>query len=311
MATRKKANKRPERAGRAALAGLAALALLFCAAVGWGAITANTVQVRRAEVLLRDLPEPFDGRTLLYAADIDLCGLNTAKKSADLFARLQALQPDALLLGGDYTSDSLLAILNRSGSPEADKGSLRERATFIQSLADFRAPLGKYAIRTPDDPDEAGLRASLEAAGITPLFDGSAKLGTDSEPVYLVGLTGEPSAIGSAARAAKRSDCVIALSPGPAFIPQIMINEAQGGGAWCDMVLTGHTHGGQVRLFGANMLSLDGPDLSYLKGWTVENGVALLTTTGVGCEGVNVRLGSRAEVWLITLRRGESLPDLR
>ena len=70
-------------------------------------------------------------------------------------------------------------------------------------------------------------------------------------------------------------------------------------------------HGGQIRLFGVNLLSLNGVERNYLKGWNLENEIPILTTTGVGCEGVNIRLGSRPEVWLITLRAGEGLPDLR
>ena len=41
----------------------------------------------------------------------------------------------------------------------------------------------------------------------------------------------------------------------------------------------------------------------YISGWRRENGVFLLTSQGVGCEGVPLRLGTAAEVHLITLRR--------
>ena len=35
----------------------------------------------------------------------------------------------------------------------------------------------------------------------------------------------------------------------------------------------------------------------------MENALPILTTEGVGCEGLNLRLGTAPEVWLITLRR--------
>ena len=84
------------RARRATVAVFIALLLalaLFCAGA---ALNAGVVRVRRAEVEIRDLPAAFDGRTILYASDIDLCGLNTAKKSAALFERLKSLKPDML-----------------------------------------------------------------------------------------------------------------------------------------------------------------------------------------------------------------------
>ena len=313
MPAKKKANKRPGRAGRIALGSLAGLALLLALALGAGAVNAATVRVRRAEVKLADLPPEFDGVKLLYASDIDLCGLNTAARAADLFVRLRDLRPDALILGGDYTSDSLLAILNRSGdSDAADPGTLRQRAEFIQSLRDFQAPLGKFAIRAPEDPEPQALALALRDAGVTPLFDEVAPIQSGGATLYLAGLAGEAEPVARAAAAASREDCVIALAPSPALIPRIVTNEAPGGGPWCDLLLAGHTHGGQIRLFGVSVLALNGVERDYLRGWRVENGVPMLTTSGVGCEGANIRLGSEAEVWLITLRRADGvvLPDL-
>ena len=307
MATKKKMNRKPGRAGRIALASLAGLMIALLALVVWGAINASVVRVRRAEVALEDLPAAFDGVTLLYAADIDLCGLNTAEKSADLFRRLQDLEPDVLLLGGDYSSPSLLDTLNGSD----DAMQLTARAAFIQSLSEFKAPLGKYAVRTREDPDAAGLSAALEAAGIQPLFDAGAKLTSKGKAIHIVGFTGYAGGVVKAAGAAKHSDCVLAMSPDPSLISQIMINEASDGGAWCDLLLTGHTHGGQVMLFDRSALALNDADRAYFYGWKVENDIPILTTSGVGCEGLNVRLGSRPEVWLITLRRKSVLPDLR
>ena len=70
-----------------------------------------------------------------------------------------------------------------------------------------------------------------------------------------------------------------------------------------DVLLCGHTHGGQIRLFGKSILDLSRQEQRYLSGWNTETGQPILTTTGVGCETVNIRLGSTPEVWLITLRR--------
>lgn len=296
----KKANRKP---GRVALIAMAALLAVLAIVLAVSAFNANRVEVRRAEVRLKDLPAAFDGKTLLFASDIDLCGLNTAAKSADLFHRLQALEPDALVLGGDYTSSSLFSVLNRPGDATPDGGALQARAEFFRSLKDFSAPLGKFAIRAEEDGDVDALSEAMRAGDVRPLFDASAELTSGGESVYLAGLTGEPAAIAAAARAAKRGDCVIAVAPTPTLVTQIMINEVEGGGPWCDMILSGHTHGGQIRILGVNVLSLNGVERNYLAGWNLENETPILTTTGVGCEGANIRLGSRAEVWLITLRR--------
>ena len=58
-----------------------------------------------------------------------------------------------------------------------------------------------------------------------------------------------------------------------------------------------------MRVGERTLLPLDEQERRYISGWRKENGVFLLTSQGVGCEGVPLRLGTAAEVHLITLRR--------
>ena len=89
-----------------------ALAVMLAAFVGWTALCARTVHVRRAEVALSDLPASMDGTTLLFLSDFSLCGTNTPAQAAKLVQRLQSLHPDALLLNGDFSAPSLMDRLN-------------------------------------------------------------------------------------------------------------------------------------------------------------------------------------------------------
>ena len=282
----------------AALLALMAAFLLYCA------IAANTVAVRRAEVFLADLPPAFDGATALYVSDIDLCGINTPAKSAALFRRLQSLSPDLLLLGGDYTSPSLFEVLN-SGAEEAGtvERQLHARADFFQRISGFDAPLGKYAIAAPSDPDASALAQTLSDAGIRPLFNNAVAVERGGERLELVGTCSEEAMQNIASISYSREACVIALAYSPALVPRLMTMEASDSGHWADLILTGHTHGGQVNVFGRSVLTLTPQERTLLSGWSMEAGVPVLTTSGLGCEGANLRLGSQAEVWRITLRR--------
>ena len=71
-------------------------------------ISASVVHVQYAQVYLQDLPAAFEGTKLLFVSDIHLMGVNTPQRAAKLMESLAQLQPDLLLLGGDYTSQSLL-----------------------------------------------------------------------------------------------------------------------------------------------------------------------------------------------------------
>ena len=100
------------------------LALLF----GWMFLNARTIHLMRAQVYLHDLPSAFEGKTILYASDIDIGGLVSAGDTATVFNRLQSVHPDILILGGDYNAHTLAEILNDTRTlTEAD---LQRRMRF-------------------------------------------------------------------------------------------------------------------------------------------------------------------------------------
>lgn len=304
MATRKKRNKKPGKGYRITLRLIVAAALALALIVAAGVLNANVVRIRRAEVILADLPPAFDGVTALYASDIDLMGMNTPAKAGALFENLQSLKPDLLLLGGDYSASTLLEILNKTGESEAGLAKKQAaRADFFHYIMDFDAPLGKYAIAAPEDADWDGLAALMHECGIEPLFNQRAQVRRGDASIFLAGICQESAGLNSAGRTFQRGDCVLTLAYSPVVLPVLLTSEASDGGQWSDLTLCGHTHGGQVRLFGRSALPLQRQEELNPSGWVREAGQPILITQGVGCEGVNLRLGSQPEVWLITLRR--------
>ena len=282
---------------------IVALIIMLCIAcfTGYMAINACCVHLMRATVGLEDLPPAFEGTTILFASDIDLGGINTPKRAAEVFNRLQVLQPDMLILGGDYTSPTLADLINQNAVTEfaANKASIRR--DFFYYIRDFYAPLGKYMIASADDPDIGALQALADETGFKLLRDDAAEIKQYGYSIYVVGM--DPVSNGAAKLASKysRGDCVIALAASPSQFPSIMTAEASDSGHWIDLALSGHTHGGQIMAFGHSILSLDAREQQFLHGWNRETGVPMLVTSGLGCEGVNLRLGSQAEIWLITL----------
>ena len=306
MAGKRKKNGRISRGGRIALRAFAALLLALACAFGAAALNAGVLRVRRAEVELRDLPAAFDGATILYASDIDLFGMNAAAKAEQLFEQLQSLRPDMLLLGGDYTSPPLTELL-RSPDGKAQSAAQRQaaRADFFRYIGAFDAPLGKYAVAAPEDGDWDALRRQMAQAGIQPLFNDRVAVRRGDDALWIVGVSEEVASLNAAGSSFSQDDCVLVAAYSPTLLPLLLTSEAQDSGAWVDLALTGHTHGGQIRLFGRTALQLSRQEQRYRYGWTVENGLPILTTSGVGCEGANLRLGTEPEVWLITLRKSE------
>lgn len=274
---------------------------------------AQVVHVEYADVYLKDLPEQFDGIKLLYVSDLHITSEGDVRKTQALMEQLRSAGADLLLLGGDYSDVRLWNTLRCFR--DADKQALlRERAggyarEWMASLADFPAPLGKFAVQGNHDADAAVLSDALAAGGVRLLTNESAVLEKNGARLIIAG-TGDRSRNGYAPYASAQGiaaeDCCILLSHDPDALPQLFTIDAAGGGAWIDLALAGHTHGGQVRFGNFVPLNVSQYGLSYLSGWHEQISGYSLTSNGVGTSFLPVRFGAQAQAHVITLRR--SLP---
>lgn len=303
MASKIKTNKKPGRSGKIALRVFFALLLLMVITACIGFVNASLLRIRRAEVVLPDLPRSFDGKTLLFASDIDILGINSPVRAGALFAQLQSLRPDILVLGGDYNSTSLLDKLNRSEfSSDNTTSVLNSRSDFFHCISAFQAPLGKYGIVNTEDIQWQNLREAMEENGVRPLINEMIDIHSNGETLRLAGICGKISSLNDVGSGFSHDDCVLVFAEGPDVLPVLLTSEAADSGPWADMVLCGHTHGGQIRILGKSILFLSDAEKRFLSGWNTQSGIPILTSEGVGCETINLRLGSEPEVWLITLR---------
>lgn len=307
MAAKKRAGRKKRRWG-----WKIALALLLLLALGLGGLYAagRVVHVRYATVFLRDLPSAFEGTTILFVSDIDAHSARDARAAAKMMDALAALEPDMLLLGGDYAAPGLWETLNGMDMENAAVAAqaASDRHLFFSALADFSAPLGKFAVAAAEDALPEQLAQTMAVGGVRLLQGETVTLTRDGANLTIAGIApeGDLSVLSSAVRA---GDCVIAFAHSPSRFPAALTAEAGDGGAWADMILAGGTHGGQMRLGERTLLPLSEQERRYLSGWRKESGVFLLTSQGVGCEGLPLRLNTAAEVHLITLRRAPAVPE--
>ena len=307
MAAKKRAGRKKRRWG-----WKIALALLLLLALGLGGLYAagRVVHVRYATVFLRDLPSAFEGTTILFVSDIDAHSAQDARAAAEMMDALAALEPDVLLLGGDYAAPGLWETLNGMDMENAAVAAqaASDRHLFFSALADFSAPLGKFAVAAAEDALPEQLAQTMAVGGVRLLQGEAVTLTRDGASMTIAGIApeGDLSVLSSAVRA---GDCVIAFAHSPSRFPAALTAEAGDGGAWADMILAGGTHGGQMRLGERTLLPLSEQERRYLSGWRKESGVFLLTSQGVGCEGLPLRLNTAAEVHLITLRRAPAVPE--
>ena len=264
-------------------------------------LSASVVHVCPAEVYLPDLPAQFDGTTILYISDVNIRTAGDEAATERLMQKLWTLQPDVLMLGGDYSAGTLIDVLN-----ETQSGNVEHAGSFMRSLLNFRAPLGKFAVLGEAESGEGALTDAFAASGVQLLQDSYAVIERDGARIFVAGLrdvSENSTPYDEIAKNFRAGECVIALAHNPLSYTRIRMAEAQGGGAWADMVLSGHTLGGQIRLFGRTLRQFSEDESRRIAGWYYGDDLPALVSQGLGCRGAKLRLGTQSEVWFITLRR--------
>jgi predicted MPP superfamily phosphohydrolase len=270
---------------RAFLKAATAVALPAPAAVGaYGLFEAGWIKVERHTLPLPRLPRGFDGTTVAFLTDIHHGPYVSLDYVTSIVRTALALQPDLVVLGGDYSS----------------KEGKYTRPCF-DVLGGLRAPLGVYGVLGNHDywHGLAETRAGFRSAGITELTNAGVWLERRGERFRVAGVDdlwcGQPD-VCAALGYATRSDACLLVSHNPDFAETL--RDARVG-----LVLSGHTHGGQVVVpgYGAPLVpSRYGQ--KYLKGFVEAPATKVYVSRGLGTVTPPMRYNSRPELTLITLR---------
>ena len=300
--TNPKKNSKPMRGRRKSVLPALLLALLLAIGglLGYMHLSARITHLNKAELYLPDLPAAFDGTKLIFLSDVNIRNEQDSAAVQRVLGKLTQLQPDLLILGGDYSAPTLMESLN--GVSGGDTAKSRD---FISALADFPAPLGKFAVCGEND-DPAALQALFAASGVQLLEDHCAQIKKDGSSLVIAGLSDSGRSqthyeqIGGYFSG---DECVIAVTHNPAGYVGVRVAEAKGGGAWADAVLAGHTLGGQINILGRTLRTMPEAEKRCIGGWYYGDDLPMLVCEGLGCKGAMLRLDSESEIWLITLRK--------
>lgn len=253
------------------------------AGAGYGLFEATHLEVVRREIAVPKLPTAFDGTTVAFLADIHHGPFTDLEFVAGVVRTTLALRPDLILLGGDY--------------------SLRD-GKFIRPcfevLAALRAPLGVFGVMGNHDywHGPAETRAGFVRAGIGELTNRGAWLERAGYRVRLAGVddlwTGRAN-VSAALEGTSREDACVLVSHNPDLV-ETLTDERVG------LVLSGHTHGGQVLLPGGAPFVPSRYGQKYLKGLVRGPLAQVYVSRGLGCSGLPVRYASRPELTLLTLK---------
>ena len=225
----------------------------------------------------------------------------------EIVDRTNALKPDLTLLLGDYAA---------SHRWQTRRIPVDEWAGLLK---DLKAPLGVHAVLGNHDwwDDRDALerrggptvgRIALEKVGIPVYENDVVRITHRGRPFWLAGLgdqvafpgpeddrrayTGVDDLPGTLAKITDNAP-VILLAHEPDIFPKVPARVA--------LTLSGHTHGGQVRLFGYSPIVPSRYGNRYAYGHVVEGDRHLLVSGGLGCSILPVRFGIPPEIVLLEL----------
>lgn len=265
------------------LAGGAGAAAVGATAFGYRQAT-RRIPPKHVTIELARLPEAFDGLRLALLADVHLTrGLRERGFMAEVVDTVNREGVDIGLVVGDLVDGSV--------------DDLRQAAA---PLADLEAPLGRF-FTTGNHEYYSGADewvAHLPTLGWTVLRNERTELRRGGAVIDLVGLDdveGERHGVGpdlDAAFAGRDADrLAVVLAHQPVLAPDVAARGA-------DLVLSGHTHGGQLWPLGPLVQAQQG----HLAGLGREGDTWVYVTRGVGTWGPPVRVAAPPEVTIITLR---------
>jgi len=241
----------------------------------------------RVNYMMVQLPRAhrhLDGLTIAYVSDTHVGPHFTADDLDPIVELLHRTQPELVLFGGDYISESPRFL-------EYVQEPLRQMAAVSQH--------GAYGVLGNHDLSNIRARVVdvLEDAGITVLQNDAVQLQTSRGPLWIVGI--DEALLG-------KPDLDRAFAPVPADAPAIALwhepdpaRRVEPYGPF--LLLCGHTHGGQVRLPIIGPLSLPLMGRKYVSGRYEIGDMTMLISNGIGMYRPPVRFNCPPEVLLIRL----------
>ena len=233
---------------------------------------------------IRVAPAFMRGLRALFITDVHVVSRTTDGDLRAFMEKLSAVEPDILLLGGDYADDA------------------ENARRFFEALAVLRPPLGCFGVLGNNDreawPEVGELREVMAAAGCRLLVNEAECVALPGGELVVSGIDefkyGAPEM--ERALLPRREDrCRILLSHFP-VVPEPMP----------ELVLSGHTHGGQFNFLGLTPYTI-GFELLFQRTVRLERfsgmasigGGQLLVSKGIGASRIPVRAGVRPEIELL------------
>jgi len=267
------------------------LAALLAVFLTWRGNTA--LQVTYFEPAFTDLPDGFDGCRIMVLSDLH--GAEFGESNETLFETVTGEAPDYIFCLGDLEDQY------RGSTP----GYAQAVAAGLSAIAPTYYVTGNHEWALGGVPT---LKTVLEEQGVTVLSNQFVTLERNGASIVLAGID-DPNGYADQKSPETLAAELYAAHGDPFWLLLAHRNdrfEGQYSLLGADLVLSGHGHGGIIRLpFTDGLLSTNRTFFpSYTAGLYEKNGSCLFVTRGLGNSGPSFRIFNRPEVAVLTLHKG-------
>lgn len=245
------------------------------------------VIVEKKTVAINNLPHVFEGFKICQITDVhhsSFVGLRFIEKVVD---KANNLKPDLMVLTGDYID-----------------GSRKYIVPAVSALCKLNAPYGALAVLGNHDHwEDAELTKDAFSKYHVPVITNEHRFIEIKDRAICVGGVGD--------LYEDKQDLKAAFSGVPSDIPRILLShnpdyaEVMPKSERVDLVLSGHTHGGQIRIpFSIAPVTMSRYGQKYIGGLVKLANTQVYVSRGIGVVGLPIRFNCPPELALITLTRG-------
>ncbi len=245
------------------------------------------VRLTAQDVVLPKLPMEFDGFQVLWISDLHSDYIDGLTEK--VLSLAERAEYDIAVLGGDFCFHHMMT--------PAAADCARLVAQKLVKKTPVYAVLGNH--------DYAPLADVLRQSGVTLLLNENTAICRNGHTLRLIGVDDchyfKADDLSLATQGVNEKEVTILLS----HSPELYAAAAEKG---IDLMLSGHTHGGQICLPGGRAVvsSIDAPR-KCIRGLWRHGSMVGFTSVGAGASGVAVRYHCRGEINLLTLRKNEAL----
>ena len=265
--------------------------------VGRGFEEAQGLTVRNLAISIPRLPPAFDGFAIAHLSDFHYHPIYTARPIIKGIREANKLNPDAVVLTGDFVTRPLFRLRRRTID------NVHEQAEpCAELLSQLRPRQGTYAVLGNHDQNSkpALITASLEKYGIRVLRNQAVPVERNGRRIWFAGVDDALAGADDLPRAISgipAKDTTILLAHEPDIADDVAEYAVS-------VQLSGHSHGGQIRLPWTGPPYL--PELARRYPWGLRKvgDLSLYTNCGLGTIGLPIRWNCPPELTLVRLVRG-------